>query len=71
MEAPDYRSTIGLLTALYPGRVSITPREAAEAMHANIKSIYGAIRRATNPLPSKQIGDKVVIPLAAFARWLS
>lgn len=72
MEKQGYRANLEVLLSRFPGRVSITPAEAATAMNANIKTIYAALSRVSNPLPSKSLGTKkTVIPIADLARWMS
>lgn len=71
-EKEGYRENMGMILELFPGRVSITPKEAATIMDVNVKTIYSAISRVKNPLPAVSMSaKKIIIPIAAFARWLS
>ena len=72
MEKQGYRETIEFLADRFPGRVTISPQEAAEVMNCDIKTVYGSLKARKNPLPSMKLGPKkIVISVTAFARWLS
>ena len=72
MEKVRYRENYEMLLRLFPDRVSISPREAADVMNADIKTVYAAMQRQKDPLPAQRLSPKkTVIPLASFARWLS
>ena len=49
-------------------RQTYTAKEAAALLGLNIKSIYDALKR--NEIPSIKIGNRVLIPRAAFDRLL-
>ena len=71
MELKGYRETIGLLSEVFPGKISITPDEASNAMGCDVKTVYNAINRVKNPLPAQRLAaKKIIIPIPAFARWL-
>lgn len=72
MEKASYRDTIAHLNDLFPGRASITAQEAAQVLDCDIKTVRSSMARVKNPLPSVKVTEKkVVIPIPAFARWLS
>lgn len=72
MEKEGYRENLAMLTGLFPGKVTITPKEAAGVMSASDDVVYDAIKRKRNPLPAQRLSTKkIVIPIAGFARWLS
>lgn len=72
MEKASYRDTIAHLNDLFPGRASITAQEVAQVLDCDIKTVYSSMRRAKDPLPTKNVTKKkVIIPIVAFARWLS
>ncbi len=72
MEKKDYRATLELLTEMFPGKMTITPKEAAAVMGADVDTVYAALKKQYNPLPSRKLTKKkIVIPLTGFARWLS
>lgn len=71
MEKQGYRETYESLSTQFPGRVTISVKEAAEAMGVNVHSVYASAYRAKDPLPFQCVGKKqIVIPIPAFARWL-
>lgn len=72
MEKAGYRENLEILMMAFPGRVTITPFEAAKVMNVDIKTIYSTMSRVKNPLPTKTLASrKVVIPIGALARWMS
>lgn len=72
MEKANYRDTIAHINGLFPDRLTITPQEAARVMTCDIKTVYNSIARVKNPLPAvRMTRKKIVIPIPAFARWLS
>lgn len=70
MEKEGYRDTLDMLQKLHPGKTAISVKEAAASMGAHTCTVYEAIKRRYNPLPSKRLSNRIVIPLPAFARWL-
>ena len=71
MEKKGYRETLEWLENKYPGKATISVKEAAQAMDANLNTVYGAVKRRYNPLPSQKLARrKIVIPIPAFAKWL-
>ena len=71
MEKAGYRETLEMLQAMYPGRTTISVKEAAKAMNASDRTVYDAVKRRYNPLPCQKLTrKKIVIPLPAFAKWL-
>lgn len=72
MEKQGYRETLEMLMALFPGKATISPREAAQVLCVDIRTIRSALNRVNNPIPSKKMsGKKILIPIAQFAKWLS
>lgn len=72
MEKQGYRENLEMLREAFPGRATITPQEASELMDVNIKTVYSAISRVKKPIPAIPLSrKKIVIPITAFARWLS
>lgn len=72
MEKQDYRINYELLLQKFPGRVSISTKEAATVMGCADRTVRSAITRARNPLPAQKLGRNLyVISIASFARWLS
>ena len=70
MEKEGYRETLAFLSGMFPGKAFITVNEAAELIGAHITTVYDAIKRKRNPLPSKKLCGKIVIPIPALARWM-
>ena len=70
MEKQDYRVNRDLLVDMFPGRATISVKEAAEVLDSNINTVYAATKRRKDPLPSKKLCGKTVIPIAGFARWM-
>lgn len=71
MEKKGYTETLAWLEKMYPNRATISVKEAAKAMDASDRTVYDAVKRRYNPLPSQKLTrKKIVIPLPAFAKWL-
>lgn len=70
MEKEGYWEALGMLREMYPGRMTISIKEAAAATGSSIGTVYGATKRVKKPLPSKKLGGKVVIPITQLARWM-
>ena len=72
MERQGYREELGLLMQMFPGKVTLSVKEAAAAMGASPDAVYDAIKRKKDPVPHKSVGkNRIVIPIAVFARWLA
>jgi hypothetical protein len=72
MEKVGYRETLAHLTATFPNKGAISPREVAACLGCDIKTVYSAMARVRNPLPSVKVGaKKTIVPIPALARWLS
>ena len=71
MEKPGYREALLMLRDLFPGKAVISVKEAATVLNANVCNVYEAVKRKYNPLPSKKLSGKTVIPIPALASWLS
>lgn len=70
MEKTGYRDALEMLKDMFPGKAAITVKDAATVLGANTCTVYDAIKRKRNPLPSKKLVGKIVIPIPAFASWL-
>lgn len=72
MEKQGYREILETLRERFPGKVTITIQEAAEALGIDVRAIYSAMNRVRNPLPVKRITKRrIVIPIASLARYLA
>ena len=70
MEKEGYRDALAFLIERFPDKGFLTVNEAAEFLGAHLTTVYDAIRRKRNPLPSKKLCGKIVIPIHALARWM-
>ena len=70
MEKEGYRDALAFLIDRFPDKGFLTVNEAAEFLGAHLTTVYDAIRRKKNPLPSKKVCGKIVIPIPALARWM-
>lgn len=72
MEKQGYREALEMLSINYPGRLSLSVKEVADATDTTIGAVYDAIHRVRNPLPTSRLGrNKIIIPIPALARWLA
>ena len=71
MVVAGYYEQLELIKEKFPDKIALSVHECADVMGVNFKTVYGMIRRAKDPLPTKKVGSrKVVIPIASLARWL-
>ena len=70
MEKEGYRDALAFLIDRFPDKGFLTVNEAADFLGAHLTTVYDAIRRKKNPLPSKKLCGKIVIPIPALARWM-
>ena len=70
MEKNGYRDTLLMLLDMFPGKAALTVKEVATILNANVGTVYQAVKRKYNPLPSKKLSGKIVIPIPALASWL-
>lgn len=72
MEKEGYRENLAVLMQLHPGKTVLTVKETAEALGSSISAVYDTLHRRKNPLPHQRLaGNKILIPIASLARWLS
>ena len=71
MEKEGYREALAFLKEKFPDKAVLTVNETAELLGAHMTTVYDAIRRKKNPLPSKKLCGKIVIPIPALARWMA
>lgn len=50
-------------------RVALTVKEAAELARVSVKFFYQLLQRKGGP-PHKRLGDRIIIPVDKFHRWL-
>ena len=71
MEAKGYRENLEMIREHFPNRITISPDECAKVMGVDRKTVYAAIRKKKNPLPSTRLGARCIqIPVARLAQWL-
>ena len=70
MEKSGYREQLELLKELFPGKVAISVRQAAQVLGCDVHTAYSSVNRSKDPLPTKKIGGKLVVPISLFANWL-
>lgn len=63
-----------LIEKKYPERAFLKPKEAAEIIGCNIKTVNAAITRRYNPLPARNISTGIknksyIIPITELCRW--
>lgn len=63
-----------IIHELYPGRAFLKPKEAAEVMGLNIKTVIAAIERKYNPLPARNVSNGIknksyIIPITTLCKW--
>jgi len=51
-------------------KLTATPKEAAAMLQLSMPTIYSLIHRQQDPLPTIQVGRKLIIPLAQLETWL-
>lgn len=76
-EKQDYRTQLEIATRKIEERFPdslgmLTPKQAAEYLGCNIKTVHASILRRKDPLPATNIGAgrKIYrIPIASLARW--
>ena len=69
-----YREMLANYESKYPGRSFLRPKEVADELGCDIKTVRTAIERKHNPIPARNIGAGIhnktyVIPIAPFIRW--
>ena len=72
MEKKGYREQLEMLKEQFPDRQTITPQEVAEVLGVNVKTVYSAMKRVRDPLPSIKITkNRSVVPIARLASWMA
>ena len=70
MEKKGYRDTLDILCSRFPGKMALSVNEVASVLGASTSTVYDAVKRRYNPLPSKRLSGKIVVPIPALASWL-
>jgi len=69
-----YYEMLELIEKKYPDRAFLKPKEAAEIMGCNIKTVMVAINRRHNSICARNIGSGLhnksyIIPIPELIRW--
>lgn len=69
-----YYEMLELIEKKYPGRAFLKPKEAAEIMGCNIKTVFVNINKRYNPLPARNVSNGIknksyIIPITELCRW--
>ena len=70
MEKEGFRENLDFLVKLYPDRAALDVKEVASVLGISAKTVYEQISLVRDPLPSKKIGGKIVIPIVKLAAWM-
>lgn len=70
MEKAGYREQLELLLKYFPGRAAISVHEVATILGTRPSTVYEAIRRVKDPLPSRKVLGKLLVPITSLARWM-
>ena len=65
-EKADFRDNLEMLRELYPGKVSITIKEACDLMHRDRRTLI-----RDRGFPAQLLGGQYIVPLVALAKYLS
>lgn len=63
-------STMEIIQAEYPGRITLTADELAPLIQLSVHYIRREVRAGTFPIPWKRIGSRILFPVAAVATSL-
>lgn len=69
-----YYEMLELIEKKYPGRAFLKPKEAAELLGVNIKTLVAAINKRYNALPARNVSSGIkyksyLIPVTELCRW--
>ena len=51
-------------------KLTATPKEAAAMLQISMPTVYALIHRRDDPIPSVQVGRKLLIPITQLETWL-
>lgn len=63
-------TNLARLEELFPGKLLLTPEEAASALGWDRKTIYRLRASQKLPFPTRRVGNLIVVPKLALAKWL-
>lgn len=73
-EIEGLNELIELVKKKYPEKAFLKPREVADVLGCNIKTVYQCIERRYNPLPARNISGGIknksyIVPVTELCRW--
>ena len=73
-QAQGYYELLELVERKHPDKAFLKPREVAELLGCNIKTVMAAINKKYNPLPARNVGGGIknksyLVPVTEFCRW--
>lgn len=72
MEVRGYRQNLEMIVQRFPNRLTVSPKEVADAFGINQKTVYQACKKRRDPLPCVRFSQrKILIPVSELAIWLS
>lgn len=72
MDREKHKETLEILRETFPGKLSISVKEAAMVMGVDPDTIYEAIRNKTKTFPYQKVSaKKIIIPLVGLSKWLA
>ena len=69
-----YYEMLELIEKKHPNKAFLKPKEVAELMGCNIKTVVSAINKKHNPLPARNVGGgarnkSYIVPVTELCRW--
>lgn len=56
----------------FPDRITVTPKEIADALGIDQKTVYQACKRERNPMPCVRLSKRMIlIPISQFVTWMA
>lgn len=53
-----------------PLKLVLMPKEAASLLSVSMPTMYALLHRQDDPVPSIQVGRKILIPMSQLEAWL-
>lgn len=51
-------------------KLTATPKEISAMLQLSMPTVYALIHRQTDPLPTIQVGRKLIVPIAQLESWM-
>ena len=72
MEVRGYRQMLEIVLQRFPNRIAVTPKEIADVLGIDQKTVYQACKKERNPIPCVRLSKRMIlIPISEFATWLA